>query len=79
MATITRDEIEQNVSSYLQRVKTGETLVILENGEPIAEIKPVEHAAKALRPYALCAGEFSVPADFDVPLPKEITDLFEGE
>jgi hypothetical protein len=33
--------------------------------------------ATYLRPYALCAGEFSVPADFDDPLPVEILKQFE--
>jgi hypothetical protein len=32
-----------------------------------------------LRPYALCAGEFEVPNDFDDPLPPEILKMFEGE
>jgi hypothetical protein len=32
---------------------------------------------KALRPYALCAGEFTVPQNFDEPLPEEILKDFE--
>ena len=31
------------------------------------------------RPYGLCAGEFSVPADFNDPLPDEILEEFENE
>ncbi|MFN9173258.1 MAG: DUF2281 domain-containing protein [Synechocystis sp.] len=30
------------------------------------------------RPYALCQGEFTVPADFDDPLPDEILQDFEN-
>jgi hypothetical protein len=31
-----------------------------------------------LRPYGLCAGEFTVPEDFDDPLPEELLRAFEG-
>ncbi len=33
---------------------------------------------KRPRPYALAAGEFVVPSDFDAPLPEEILRDFEG-
>ena len=78
MTTISIDEIQRNLMAYLEQVKAGETLLILENGEPVAEIKPVVHNGAALRPYALCAGEFRVPDDFDVPLLDEIIEQFEG-
>jgi len=31
-----------------------------------------------LRPYGLCAGEFTVPEDFDAPLPKNTLSDFDG-
>ena len=41
---------------------------------------PPEEAAQdeKLRPIGLAAGEFTVPDDFDDPLPEEILRLFEG-
>jgi len=30
-----------------------------------------------LRPFGLCAGEFTVPDDFDAPLPENIIQEFE--
>lgn len=33
---------------------------------------------KELRPFALCAGEFIVPFDFNKPLPEHILRDFEG-
>lgn len=33
---------------------------------------------KEIRPFGLCAGEFSVPSDFNQPLPEEILRDFEG-
>ena len=32
-----------------------------------------------LRPFGLCAGEFTVPDDFDQPLPEHILKEFEGK
>jgi hypothetical protein len=40
--------------------------------------EPVEARAKVLRPFGLCAGEFTVPEDFDAPLPEDILKTFEG-
>ena len=42
------------------------------------ELKPITNN-KQLRPFGLCAGEFTVPEDFDDPLPEEIRNTFEGE
>ncbi len=43
-------------------------VIILEGEKPIAD----------LRPFGLCQGEFTVPDDFDVPLPDEILATFES-
>ncbi len=43
-----------------------------------AELRPIS-SSKQLRPFGLCAGEFTVPDDFDAPLPEEILSAFEGK
>lgn len=81
MSTITVDEMERAGMSWLQRVAAGETLLVMQAGEPVAEIKPVAAAVAEsgqLRPYGLCEGEFVVPDDFDDPLPDDLLDAFEG-
>lgn len=65
----------QDPQVLLGRVKNGETIVILEAGKPIAEIRPVDGFRQ--RPFGLCAGEFRVPDDFDAPLPDHILQEFE--
>ena len=77
MIAITIDEIQRNLISYLQQVKAGETLVILEANEPVAEIKPILPNETRLRSYALYAEEFRTPEYFDAPLPSEIIEQFE--
>lgn len=78
MTWITIDEIKHDLTVYLQRVGQGETLVVTQAGKPFAEIKPITNGALALRPFGLCAGEFTVPDDFDEPLPDSILCEFEA-
>ena len=71
------EEIKHDFAAYLQRVKAGETLIIVQAGKPLAEIKPIASKTTALRPFGLCAQEFTVPDDFDEPLPENIIREFE--
>ncbi|MEH2159893.1 MAG: type II toxin-antitoxin system prevent-host-death family antitoxin [Nostoc sp.] len=79
MLTVTIDEIQRNLTSYLKQVTAGETIIVMQAGKPIAEIKPVSPIYQQIRPYGLCAREFIVPDDFDSPLPEEILNSFEGK
>jgi len=82
MNPITVDDIQRDVAGYLGRVRAGESLLVLEDDRPIAEVKPIPPADNApplaLRPSGLAEGEFVVPDDFDAPLPEDILRLFEG-
>lgn len=78
MNQVSIDEIKRNLSKLLYRVEAGETLIIVKEDIPVAELKPVTSAIKTLRPFGLCAGEFTVPDDFDNPLPENIIAEFEG-
>jgi antitoxin (DNA-binding transcriptional repressor) of toxin-antitoxin stability system len=77
MIQISVEEIQSDLLTYLRRVEAGETLVIVRAGQPVAEIKPVASGPKQFRPFGLCAGEFTVPEDFDAPLPDDILNAFE--
>lgn len=72
-------EITRNLPAYLRRVEEGERFLILRKGKPVAEIKPVAISTQPLRPFALCAGEFTVPDGFDAPLPEDVLEEFEGK
>ena len=78
MVQVTLDEITHNPQLYLDLVEAGQTLVILKAGKPVAEVKPLVSTPKTPRPFGLCAGEFTVPDDFDAPLPEAIIKEFEG-
>jgi prevent-host-death family protein len=79
MTTINVEDIQRDLQSYLQQVEAGETVVIVRGGKPVAEIRPVAASLKSPRPFGLCAGQFTVPDDFDDPLPEEILRQFEGK
>jgi antitoxin (DNA-binding transcriptional repressor) of toxin-antitoxin stability system len=74
----TIDQVEKHPTEYLERVLEGETVVLVQNDRPVAEIRPL-NAALGPRPIGLAAGEFVVPDDFDAPLPDELLDAFEGK
>lgn len=77
MLSVTVDEIQRDPSEYLRRVEAGEAFVILQADKIIAELRPVTERKQ--RPYGLCAGEFTVPDDFDDPLPEDLLNAFEGK
>jgi antitoxin (DNA-binding transcriptional repressor) of toxin-antitoxin stability system len=79
MLSITVDEIQRDPSKYLRQVEAGETFVIVQADKAIAELRPIPSNSKQPRPFGLCAGEFTVPDDFDSPLPEEILSAFEGK
>jgi antitoxin (DNA-binding transcriptional repressor) of toxin-antitoxin stability system len=78
MSQVSVDEMKRDFPGVLHRIEAGETLVIVKAGKPVAEIKPIISTPKKSRPFGLCAGEFTVPEDFDAPLPDGIIADFEG-
>jgi antitoxin (DNA-binding transcriptional repressor) of toxin-antitoxin stability system len=78
MTTISIHEIQRDPLGYLRRVENGETLVVLKDERPVAEIKPVSPLPTQPRPFGLCAGQFAVPDDFDRPLPDDVIQEFKG-
>lgn len=78
MTTITVEEIERDPLGWFRRVEAGESLLVVRDDVPLAEITPATSGERRMRPYGLCEGEFVVPDDFDDPLPEEILREFEG-
>ena len=81
MRNVSVEEIERDLHDLLERVRSGETLIIYEADRPLAEVRPLAPppaGEEGLRPYGLAQGQFTVPDDFDEPLPDEILRTFEG-
>lgn len=77
MLNVSIDEIQRDPLKYLRQVEEGKTLIVVRCDRPIAELRPIPQT-KLLRPLGLCEGEFTVPDDFDAPLPEDILSQFEG-
>ncbi len=78
MGTVSLQELQLDPDALLDRVEAGEHLVVVRGGRPVAELRPVPATQPGPRPFGLCAGAFTVPDDFDAPLPEEILRGFEG-
>ncbi len=78
MSTISVQDIQRDVLAFLRRVEAGESFLVVSGAHPVAEVRPVAAPATELRPIGLCAGHFTVPPDFDGPLPEDILREFEG-
>jgi antitoxin (DNA-binding transcriptional repressor) of toxin-antitoxin stability system len=73
MITLNIDEIQQDLSAFIKLIQEGNSLIITQADQPIAEIKPIiKQPEKQRRPISLCEGEFIVPDNFNDPLPEEI-------
>lgn len=79
MSTISVQEIQRDPLAFLRRVEAGEAFLVLRGERPFAEVKPIATPDAAPRPFGLCSGRFTVPDDFDRPLPDEILKEFEGQ
>jgi len=78
MTAVSVEEIRKDLLRYLHRVEAGETILILQDSHPVAEMKPVSNGTPRKRPTGLAKGEFVVPDDFNDPLPDDIIDSFDG-
>jgi antitoxin (DNA-binding transcriptional repressor) of toxin-antitoxin stability system len=78
MTTVSPQELQRDPDALLDRVEAGEHLVVVRDGRAVAELRPVPVSQPGPRPFGLCAGAFTVPDDFDAPLPEEILRGFEG-
>lgn len=78
MSTVTLQDLQRDPLGVFLRVQAGESLVVTRDDRPIAELRPVTGPRVSPRPYGLARGEFTVPDDFDAPLPDDVLREFEG-
>ncbi len=71
-------EAKDRFPDMLARIAIGEEVVLTDKGEPVAKLVPIPARAKKRGKFRFgsAKGEFTVPDDFNDPLPKEIEDLF---
>ena len=69
-------EAKARFSELLRFVAAGQSVEILRNGEPVARLVPMTLPAK--RTFGVDRGLFTVPDDFDEPLPADLLEAFDG-
>ena len=78
MTKLNIHEAKTHLSRYTKRIKEGESVILCERNQPIAEIRPLLQAQ--VKPggiqIGLYAGKFEVPADFDAPVPGFEQDFY---
>ncbi len=77
MLSVSINDFKNKIEFYLSKIKMGETLVIKDKNKSIAKVAPIVSEVNDKRPMGLASGDFTVPDDFDSPLPPEIQKLFE--
>jgi prevent-host-death family protein len=68
-------QAKTHLSRLLERVALGEEVIIAKAGKPVAKLVPLAREGK-IRSLGSAKGQFTVPDDFNDPLPKEIEDSF---
>jgi prevent-host-death family protein len=76
MQTINVHAAKTQLSRLLDAVAAGEEVIIAKAGKPVARLVPID-GHKQPRQLGTLAGEFTVPDDFDDPLPEDILADFE--
>lgn len=76
MRTVDISYAKSQLSKLLERVASGEEVVILKGGQPVAKLVPFTAAVR--RPGSL-RGRLRVGVGFDDPLPGELLRAFAGD
>jgi prevent-host-death family protein len=76
MTKVNIHQAKTHLSRLLQQVEMGEEVVIARAGKPIARLVRLE--PESGRRFGVDEGVFTVPDDFDAPLPADVLALFHG-
>ncbi|MBI2688512.1 MAG: type II toxin-antitoxin system Phd/YefM family antitoxin [Acidobacteria bacterium] len=78
MKRVNMHDAKTHLSQYVAELKPGETLILCNRNEPVAELRSLKR--KKLKPrIGVFEGQFTVPDSFFEPLPDDILKAFNGE
>lgn len=79
MRTVNIHAAKTQLSRLVEAAAGGEEIIIARAGKPLARLAPlVTPPIAQRRVLGRLAGQITVAADFDAPLPDAILDEFEG-
>jgi len=78
MIQIEQKKFEQTASVCMAKVRHGETLVITDADQPVAELRPLADNKPVQRRIGLSKGLIEIPDSFFDPLPDDELELWDG-
>src|SRR5262245_24233468 len=78
MKMVNIHEAKAKLSEYLDAVAAGDTVIICNRNQPVAELRAVPKKRTEPRPIGLAKGTTTIPASFFEPLSDEELDAFES-
>jgi antitoxin (DNA-binding transcriptional repressor) of toxin-antitoxin stability system len=74
-------DFREQVEEYLRRIAAGDTVLLVRDGVPVAELRGTAAPAEAPmpRPVGLARGMGTIPPSFFEPLPDDLVALFSGD
>ncbi len=75
LTTVNIYDAKTHFSDLIDQVAKGEEIVISRRGKPVARLAPLP--GRGIR-FGVLKGKFTVPADFDAPLPPDVQRYFDG-
>jgi prevent-host-death family protein len=78
MSIVNIHAAKTHLSRLVDAAAAGEEILIARAGKPVARLVPLQTTpGPARRHLGILAGEFTVPADYDAPLPDAVLGDFE--
>ena len=78
MQTINIHAAKTQFSRLVDEAAAGEEIIIARAGKPVARLVPLATPTARKRVLGSMAGKWTIPDDFDAPLPDDVLDAFEG-
>jgi prevent-host-death family protein len=75
MTTVNIHDAKTHFSKLVAKVEAGEDVIIARDGTPVARLTAIRPRRTARIP-GRDRGRFTVPHDFDAPLPESVLDEF---
>jgi prevent-host-death family protein len=77
MDTVNIYDAKTRLSQLVDKAASGEDVVVSRNGKPLVRITRLDVPRRSIT-FGLLKGRFSVPRDFDAPLPDDAVAAFES-
>lgn len=78
MKRVNMHDAKTHLSRYIAEMTSGDTLVVCNRNEPVAEIRLITPETRVRR-IGVAKGQFTVSDSFFEPLPAEILKAFSGQ